>query len=177
MACPNRTQCSWYLARRSGYRHVLIQTHTIGQYANTNGTRQGTVVLFCYKFEPLLKMVSAHILEIYVLMRALLPPGLRTRLDHRMDAFEALWRCESRQRRGKRTRVWTYVPRWKQFQTKVLAAHWAAENFFLVQFHCGPTPGPTGTNQVVSAREQRRIVYDVMTGQAMTLTRRLFVNE
>jgi hypothetical protein len=52
-----------------------------------------------------------------------------------VEEFSSLWRVDTRQRRGKRSRVWTYLPRDKVFQTNVLAAHWVAENFHLVSLH------------------------------------------
>jgi hypothetical protein len=79
-------------------------------------------------------MVSSHVLEILILVRSLVPFRY-SHLFENQRTFESLWRVDTRQRRGKRSRVFTYLPRNKVFRTKVLAAHWVAQNMILVLMH------------------------------------------
>ncbi len=114
-------------------------------------------------------MPSLNTLDLYATIRVLAPSNIRHLLDRRVDAFKTLWRLVNRQRNGRRSRVWIYIPRMKTFNTTVLAAHWAAANFFLVVHHCHIASEPNPRRF-----EMTRLLtyYNEYTGQVTTRTAR-----
>ena len=73
-------------------------------------------------------------MELIVLFVRLLPYCDRCFFDdeHIVNAFVTMWRTNVRQCRGRRSRSLTYIPKGYVFRSIVDAAHWCADNYYVV---------------------------------------------